>query len=189
MPSSDNQVLREYRSPHPRARRLAARLLAVGLVVMGAAAVLQVAVMIILVISGLPGWLFGGTAFFTVVLMIPLLVGTVLHPQVRMTADGLVLHPMIWRAQPVAWDAIKETLPHPLIFNDVGTGRLLYGKRYRPREGMVVIVAESAGLWPVYRLVGSIAGAGSVPAFGISSTTHLDYEVLAQEIRAHSGKA
>ena len=185
MSNLSNQVISQHRSPHPHLRRIAARLLALGLILMGSAVILQIVLMMVLGGSGMPGWLFGGTAFFTVILMVPLLIGTVIHPELSITRDGIILQPMMWRSTMVAWGAVKGMTVHPLIFNDEATGKLLYGKRYRPREGMVVLVANSAGLSPLYRLIGWIAGAGNLSAFGISSTTHTDYEELVQQIREH----
>ncbi len=92
---------------------------------------------------------------------------------------------MLWRAQDVPWAALAGITDHPLVFNDDAVGRLLYGKRYRRREGWVVLVKPEAGLSPVYRLIGGLAGAGNTPAFAISSTTHTDYETLVSAIRSH----
>ena len=65
------------------------------------------------------------------------------------------------------------------------SARHLHGKQWKPREGAVVVVKREAGLWPVYRLVGGLAGVGSSPAFAISSTTHTDYPALLEAIHAH----
>jgi len=160
-----------------------------SLIVMGIVMLVQILLMILLLRSGLPGWLFSGTAIFTVILMLPLLIGSVIHPAISMTGDGLILQPLIGHAQFVRWEDLTGTAPHPLIFNDEATGRLLYGKRYRPREGLIVLVAATAGLSPLYRLVGGIAGASLSAAFGISSTTHENYDVLVEQIRQHSGQS
>lgn len=188
MSGSSAQIISQHRSPHPRLRWITARLLALGLIVMGSAVVLQIVLAIVLAVSGLPGWLFLGTAFFTAVLTIPLLMGTVIHPEVSITREGILVQPMIWRSQLVDWDAIQGTAPHPLIFNDEGTGQLLYGKRYHPREGLIILVRKKGGLSPLYRLLAGIAGSGHLSAFGISSTTHTDYETLVSQIEAHTSR-
>ena len=51
-------------------------------------------------------------------------------------------------------------------------------------QGIVVIVKPEAGLWPVYRLIGALAGAGNRPGFALSSTTHTDYDTLVQTIQS-----
>src|SRR5215510_6797618 len=139
-------IISDHGSPHPRLRRLARVVLVFSLIVMGIVVLTQILLMILLLRSGLPGWLFGGTAIFTAILMFPLLIGSVIHPAISMTGDGLILQPLIGHAQFVRWEDLTGTAPHPLIFNDEATGRLLYGKRYRPREGLIILVAASAGL-------------------------------------------
>ncbi len=171
-------ILSEHRFPRPTIRRITAWLLAVGL----AAAVTAIVIQLILAL--VIGPLFCGMAFFTAMLLIVLLQRTVLHPAITLTESGLRLQPMIWRAQLVPWSALAGITDHPLVFNDEAMGRLLHGKRYRRREGLVVLVKPEAGLLPVYRLIGGLAGAGNTPAFAISSTTHTDYEALVSAIRA-----
>ncbi len=172
-------IVSVHHYPHPRIRRLVTVLLLVVLIVM------VVAIVVELVLGLVAGPLMFGIALFTAILLIPLLMRTVLHPEIELTADGLYLHPMIWNAQFVSWNALATKTDHPLLYNNDATGRLLHGKRYRPREGMVIVVDNSAGLLPIYRLVGSLAGAGNRPAFAISSTTHTDYEVLRDTIMQH----
>ncbi len=170
-------VVSEHRYPRPLVRRVASRLVAAGLALAAIAIVVQLA--LALVFSPL----LCGTAFFTAMLAIPLLQRTVLHPEIGVTGDGLYVQPMIWRAQFVPWGALAEIVAHPLVYNDDAMGRLLHGKRYRPRQGVVVVVKPEAGLWPVYRLIGSLAGAGNRHAFALSSTTHTSYESLVETIR------
>ncbi len=170
-----------YGSPRPRLRWLIARLLAVTLCVAALAVVTQI------VLALAVGPLFLGTALFTAILTIPLLLATVLHPEITTTAEGLTLKPMLWQPRSIPWTALTGLTAHPLIFNDPGTGRLLHGKNYRPREGLVIFVDENAGLQAVYRLVGNLAARGNRPAFAISNTTHTGYETLRDTIQAHIG--
>jgi hypothetical protein len=171
-------VVSEHRYPRPLVRRIASCLVAVG----SALAVVSIAVEIFLALFVSP--LLCGIAFFTAILAIPLLQRSVLHPEISVVDGGLSVQPMIWRAQFVPWDSVAEIVTHPLVYNDEAMGRLLHGKGYRPRQGIVVIVKPEAGLWPVYRLVGALAGAGNRPGFALSSTTHTDYETLVQTIQA-----
>jgi hypothetical protein len=173
------EIVAEYRFPHPRIRQAVARLLALGLI----AAALAILVQLLLI--PFAGPLLCVSAFLTAVLVLPLLLRTVLHPEISVTSDGVILRPMLWPAQFVAWTALTQIVAHPLVYNDVAMGRALYGKRYRPREGAVVVLNPAANVWPVYRLVGQLAGAGNVPAFAISSTTHTGYESLIGLLREH----
>jgi hypothetical protein len=174
------EIESEHFYPRPWLRRIVERLILVTLVL----ALVALAAQIILAL--IVGPLLCGTAVFTAVLIIPLLMRSVLHPEVSITADGLILRPMLWSTQTIPWSAITEIVAHPLVFNDEGTGRLLHGKNYRPREGVVVIVDPSAKLLPIYRLVGELAGAGNNTAFAVSSTTHTNYDQLIETIRQHT---
>lgn len=174
-------VISVHRYPHRCVRRLIEWLLLITLIIVAMAIVVEI------ILGLVVGPLFLMMALFTAILLIPLLMRTVLQPAIELTADGLTLHPMIWKAQFVLWAALERQVEHPLLFNNEATGRLLHGKHYRPREGMVIVVNDHAGLSPVYRLVGSVAGAGNRAAFAISSTTHTDYEVLRNAIMQHLG--
>jgi len=172
-------IISVHHYPHPRIRRLITGLHLVALILA------VVAIVVELGLGVVAGPLLFGMALFTAIMLIPLLMRTVLHPEIELTADGLTLHPMIWKAQFVPWKAIIGKTEHPLLFNNEATGRLLYGKRYRPREGMVIVVNDGARLLPIYRILGSVAGAGNRSAFAISSTTHTGYEVLRDAILQH----
>lgn len=172
-------VISVHRYPHRRIRRAIEWLLRIALIIAAVAIVVEI------VLGLVVGPLFLMMALFTAILIIPLLMRTVLHPEIKITADGLTLHPTIWKDQFAPWTALEQQVEHPLLFNNEATGRLLHGKRYRPREGMVIVVSDSIRLSPVYRLVGSLAGAGNRAAFAISSTTHTDYEVLRDAIMQH----
>ena len=169
----------EYRFPRPGVRRFVARLLALSLI----SAALAVVAQLVLALFVTP--LICGTAFLTAVLSVPLLLRTVLHPEISVSQTGLTLHPMLWPAQFVAWDALIDIVTHPLVYNDEAMGRVLHGKNYRPRQGAVVVLSTAARVWPMYRLVGQVAGAGNCPAFAISSTTHSNYDTLIDTIRRH----
>ena len=109
---------------------------------------------------------------------------TVLHPDIDILPDGLIVRPMLWPAQNVKWVDLTGITAHPLVYNDEAMGKTLHGKNYRPREGAVILASRDAGLWFPYRIIGGVAGAGNTPAFAISSTTHTDYPQLIVAIRA-----
>jgi hypothetical protein len=168
-----------HEHPRPWLHRLTDRLLAAILILGGLAIIAQIGMGFTVSV------LFFGTAFFTAILMIPLLLQSVLHPTIIVRDDGLTLRPMLWPEQVIRWDQMTGIIAHPLIFNDEATGRHLYGKKYRAREGVVVVVDTQARLWPIYRLVGGVAGVGNTSAFAISSTTHTGYTELFAALRTH----
>ena len=131
------------------------------------------------------GALFLGTAFFTAVLSIPLVMGSVLHPALSLSEAGLMLYPMIWRPQFVPWNCLIALRPHPLLYENEGAGRLMFGRNYQPRRGAAILVDPRAGLIFPYRILGGLMGAGWQPAFAISSAAHRDYDALLAAIQAH----
>ncbi|MFN8420569.1 MAG: hypothetical protein U0528_15200 [Anaerolineae bacterium] len=166
---------------HPRRwlRQFSARLIALALIVCLFALLLQ------LVLTILISPLFLGTAVFTLILTIPLLLQTVLHPAITVLDSGLRLRPQLWREDTIHWRMISSIAEHPLIYQDPVIERRLHGKNFRLRQGCVIILCEDATVSPLFRLVGGIAGSGLHPAFAISSTTHRDYERLLQLLEEH----
>lgn len=153
--------------------------LALTLILAAAAIALQI------VLAFVVGPLFLGTALFSAILTLPLLLQSVLHPEIYLSADGLYLRPMLWRVQFVPRAALLRTARHPLMQSrDVADpqGRLLHGKNYRPREGLVVVVDEQAGLLPFYRLLAGMVGARGGYAFAIQNRAQRDYGSLAHTI-------
>lgn len=124
-----------------------------------------------------------GSILFSLILTIPFWLQTVLHPEVSVTSDGLVLRPMLWPPQQVVWAHVREMVPHPLIYEDVLMQQRLHGKGFQPHRGQVIVLSADAPVRWQYRLVGSISGCGLIPAFAISSTTHRDYETLVATVR------
>ena len=131
------------------------------------------------------GRLFFGTALFTALLAIPLFLLSVLHPEVRITTDGLRLRPLIGRMESVSWSSVKSLTDHPLIYEDPVIHRRLYGKHRPLREGKAVILNANTSISWRYRLLGTVSGEGWTPAFGISSTTHTDYDQLLATLIDH----
>src|SRR5258708_1286255 len=176
---SSIQVITVHRYPRTWLRQIERVGLALALIVAILAIILEIT------LAFVAGPLLCGMAVFTAILLIPLLMRTVLHPEIDVTADGLLLRPMLWSSQFVAWRDLTQIIAHPLVVNDPAMGRTLHGKNYRPREGGLCRVRPRGGLSPVYRLGGGLAGARTAPAFAIPSTTHTDYPVLLDAIRAH----
>jgi hypothetical protein len=160
-------------------RALTARLVAAGLALASFGAAGQLVLALTL---GTAGVLLFVSAFFTLGLAAVLLAFASLHPELTAFEEGLLLKPLVGRPARVPWAALIAVEPHPLIFNNDGLGKLLHGKKYRPREGLLVVV-RTGGLPARYRLVDLVTGGPARPAFAISSTTHTDYEKLARLIR------
>ncbi|HVO41903.1 MAG TPA: hypothetical protein VMT34_04735 [Aggregatilineales bacterium] len=136
------------------------------------------------------GPLFLGTAFFSALLSVPLLLGTVIHPEIAVQEEGLYLKPLLWRRHDrVLWEHIAAIVPHPLLYDDPAMGKTLHGRNYRVRRGVVIVLAHGTPVLPLYRLVGSVAGLGLIPAFAISTTTLRDYDVLLEMIQQRTGLA
>lgn len=175
-----------YRHPYPAIRRLDAGLTAVGLALIGIAGAGALALIPFLPAFGL---LLAGVAFFSAVIAIPLLMHTVSHPEIIFTSDALIVRPLLWREKSIAYRHLLGLARHPLIRDpgaSSGVDRLLWGRNYAPREGVIVIVGRGAGTLRLYRLLGSLAGVRGA-AFGLSSTTHRDYAALRARLYALCG--
>src|SRR5206468_3559283 len=118
--SSHNMSIRTERSrhhyPRPRVRRIITRLSVIAFAVAALAVLIQFGLALTV------GPLFCGTAVLTAILIIPLAMRTVLHPEISVYDDGLSLHPMIWPPQFIAWDALRGIVSHPLVYNDEAMG-------------------------------------------------------------------
>lgn len=169
-------IISIHRHPRPLVRAFTRFAVAMGL----SAALLVFLLQIVMAFT--VGSLFIGTAIFTVLLTIPLMLLSVLHPEVTITTTGVRLRPLLWQAQTVPWNMLSTLTDHPLIYEDPVINRHLYGKRHRGREGKVIVMCRDAHVMWQYRLLGLVSGAGWTPAFGISSTTHTDYDQLLQTL-------
>lgn len=164
-------------------RRALTRLTALGLVLCSAAILAQ---LILALLSGAFGFLFLLSALFTATLLIPLILQTVLHPEITVSRDGLWLRPMLWRERFVPRHALLRCVRHPLIPESEANAALerwLFGKKHRRREGYAIIVARDALPLP-YRLLARLANSPDAAAFAISSTTHRNYDRLCAAIAA-----
>ncbi|GAB4546050.1 MAG: hypothetical protein OHK0023_05250 [Anaerolineae bacterium] len=172
---------REFHHPIPAFRRASARLIALGLFLIAAALIGQLwlaitfnAIAILICFSGL----------ITLILAIPLLVQTVLHPEITLTDDSLILRPMLWRAERVPLTALVKMTRHPLLPDAAaysGFDRLMLGKHRQPQQGAAIILADANAVNPLYRIVGSLVNVRGA-AFAISTATHSDYADLKAEL-------
>src|SRR5690242_16942304 len=111
-----------FRYPRPWLRRVVSRALALSLVIAVVALVAEIILVFVV------GPLLCGIAGFTAILTIPLLMRTVLHPEIEIVGDGLRLSPMLWPPQTVRWGDLTGIIAHPLVYNDPAMGRTLHGK-------------------------------------------------------------
>lgn len=164
-------------------RRALTRLTALGIIFCSLSVILQ---LLLAILSGAFGLLFLISAAFTAALLIPLVLQSVLHPEIKLNADGLWLRPMLWREQFVPRQALLRCVPHPLISASEANAALerwLFGRKHRRREGYAILVARDALPLP-YRLLARLANAPHAAAFAISNTTHRNYDELCQAIAA-----
>lgn len=173
---------REFHHPIPAFRRASARLIALGLFLIAAALIGQLwlaitfnTIAVLVCFSGL----------ITLILAIPLLLQTVLHPEITLTDDSLILRPMLWRTERVPLTALTKMTRHPLLPDAAAYSsfdRLMLGKHRQPQQGAAIILADGTTLHPLYRLlVGRLVGVRG-PAFAISTATHRDYPDLHTEL-------
>jgi hypothetical protein len=186
--SSVAKPLSIHGHPRPKLYHFGGRLVRIGIIALIVTIGLQIWLAFI---WGVFGRLFFGTALFSAVLLLPLLLFTVLHPTISLYPDGLSLKPLLGRTSFLAWSQIGGWARHPLVFNNLASGRLMHGQSYKPRLGVILSVGD--GLPVLYRLVGLFAGLGWQPAFALSSTSHRSYqqlvEAIAQALPDNQGEA
>ena len=89
-----------------------------------------------------------------------------------------MLTPRIGRPAFVAWKAVREVKPYPLLppTEAETLRRAIAGrKKYAAAEGLML--TSDALPWP-YRAVGWFAGEGFCGAFAVTSRSHRDYSKL-----------
>jgi hypothetical protein len=172
-------VISVHQAPQQWLRQLNSRVIALALILICLSVIAEA------ILAFLIGPLMLVIALFTAGLAIPLVLQTVLHPDIEVLQDGLRLHPLIWQTQTVNWSDLTTMLDHPLVYNDPAVGRLLHGKNYQPREGKLILVGPSARLLPWYKIIGIVAGVGALYGFAISNTTHTGYALLLKTLQQH----
>lgn len=166
--------------PKPLVNRLSQSIALLGVALLVISAPLQ----IVLGFAG--GGLFILSAFFSLLLTIPLLMATVIAPAVRVDESGITLMPLFWKNQPVAWDAIAAVKPYPLLppSDAEVTRKLAIGKvKYQPADGIMLVIPK---LPMLYRIGGFFAGERSQPIIAITNRAHSDYVGLVYAILHHT---
>lgn len=138
----------------------------------------------------LPGaGMFVVTAVLSLLLALPLLLALRATPPVTIDDAGLTLTPRIGRPARVAWDAVREAKPYPLLppsetetLRRAAAGR----KKYAAAEG--IMLTSDALPWP-YRVVGWFAGEGFRGAFAVTNRMHADYPRARAAIQRAIGAA
>ncbi len=121
---------------------------------------------------------------FTLLLAAPVLMLTAVAPGVTVTAEGLRLHPVIWREQVVTWGQIKAVKDYPLLpTRDAEVNRRwMVGRgNYEPATGVMLVIPA---LPPQYRIAGFFAGERGQPIIALTNRAHTDYEALLAAVRA-----
>jgi hypothetical protein len=139
-----------------------------------------------LALSGLPLGLLLITGIITLLLIAPVIMLTTATPAVSVSAEGIQIEPMIWRSRLIRWEEIRAIKPYPLLPPaDVEVGRkaLTGRRRYRPAEGIMLIVPS---LPLQYRFTGLFAGEGFVGVTALTNRSHTGYERLVKTVEAHS---
>jgi hypothetical protein len=125
------------------------------------------------------------TALLSLLLIWPLLLNLRATPPATLDGSGITLTPRVGRPAFVAWEAVREVKPYPLLpppetetLRRVMAGR----KKYAAAEGLMLV--SDALPWP-YRAVGWFAGEGFRGAFAVTSRAHRDYPKLKAAIEHH----
>lgn len=153
------------------------------LIVLAASVPLQV----LLALSGARGGLFTLSALATLLLALPILLLITATPAVSISEDGLTVHPVIWRARFIPWQAVRELKDYPLLpppDTEVGRRVLVGRRKYRPAQGVMLVIP---GLPAQYRVTGFFAGEGLTSVIALTSRTHTDYEQLVNRVRVYVG--
>jgi hypothetical protein len=171
-----------HEHPNPRLNRAIQYGALVVTVLLLAAAPLQV----LLTIVGAPGGLFVCSAFFTVLLAMPVLMLTAYAPAVSVDDEGITLHPAVWKDRFVPWDAIRAVKVYPLLptqDQEVSRRAFVGKRRYRSAAGIMLVIP---GLPPQYRIAGFLAGERAAPVIALTNRAHSDYDRLVQSVLRHT---
>ncbi|MBC7871868.1 MAG: hypothetical protein H7Y09_13575 [Chitinophagaceae bacterium] len=147
--------------------------------------VLSAPLQVLLTLLGAPGGLFILSAFFTLILALPVLMLTAIAPAVTVSDEGITLKPTIWKTRFVSWSDVQAVKPFPLlpspdseINRKAGVGR----KNYRPAEGIMLVIPS---LPLQYRIGGFFAGERAAPIIALTNRAHTDYDKLVKTIGSH----
>ncbi len=143
------------------------------------AALLQVLLALLVV----PGGLMFITAVLTVLLALPVLMLLTATPPVTVNQEGIHIEPAVWPARFVRWEAVTAVKDYPLLPTpdaEVGRRTLLGRRKYRPAEGIMLVIP---GLPVQYRVAGFFAGERGAPVIALTSRTHTEYDKLVKRVR------
>jgi hypothetical protein len=167
-----------YAHPRPGRQRLWHYSLAALLIMVLAGAIGQA--LLGLLLRGALFWL---TAAVMLLFVPVLLMALSVSPPLTLTPEGVWIAPVVWRRRLIPWEHLREMKPYPLLPRpDQETGRrALQGRqKYRPAEGMMLIVA---GLPWQYRVAGYFVGEPGRAIIAVTNRTHEDYERLLDALR------
>jgi hypothetical protein len=121
-------------------------------------------------------------AVFLVGLGMAALLPTVSAPAVTIADEALTVQPLLWRETRARWADVRlrEYTMLPPAGAEVGRKALVGRGRYRPAEGVLLIVP---GLPAVFRVHGFFAGVGFMPAIALTNRTHAQYDRLLREVK------
>ncbi len=169
-----------YPHPNPTVYRLIQYILFGLLVIMTITIPLQIGIALSL---GLP--LLMLSALLTALLMVPVMMGLSNTPPVEVSDDGLLIQPLIWREQFIAWENVEAVKDYPLLptSDQEVERRVLSGRKtYRPAEGKMLVVR---GLPFQYRTTGFFVGERGKTVIAVTNRSHAHYERLIQRIEKH----
>lgn len=180
----ESRATTRFSHPRPRLNRLLeAGALALTLL-MAITAPLQVLLAMLA-----PGGLFVLSALFTLLLAAFVLMQTAVAPEVSVSADGLTLHPVVWRDRHLPWEAVRAVKVYPLLpAEDAETVRRVTVGRlnYAPAAGIMLVIP---GLPPQYRIAGFLAGERGAPVVALTNRAHVDYLALVEAVLGHTAPA
>lgn len=170
-----------YAHPNPTLNKITQYGAVVMLVMMLVATVMQLYAGLT---NGRLGMLIVG-ALITLALALPVLMLTTMTPPVTVNADGVTIHPLIWRDQFIPWRDVRAFKDYPLLppqDSEVGRKLMVGRRKYRPAEGKMLVVPTL----PIqYRVNGFFTGEGWTPVIALTNRTHTDYEQLIHKVEIH----
>lgn len=135
------------------------------------------------------GGLFFMVAFFSVLLIFPLLMATVIAPAIQVDDTGLTIMPRIWKHHRVGWSEIQAVKHYPLLppADAEITRKIAIGKaKYAPANGIMLVIPKLP--W-MYRIGGFFAGEKRQPIIAITNRAHRHYAELVYAILEHTDPA
>lgn len=142
-----------------------------------------------LVLAATVGGVFGMTAFLTLLLAAPVVMGLSATPPVRVDAEGITIQPLIWPDRFIPWEDVLEVKDYTLLpspNNEVGRKVMEGRKKYRAAEGKMLIVR---GLPFPYYVTAFFAGERGRAIIALTNRTHSDYDRLIRTVNRYAPQA